>query len=231
MATKINLVIQGAYAMPSVCVSCGAPAGTETISAGGSDFSGKHLAYLRFPICDACAEARSVLKWPRRWGHIGGFFGGFVLGMLLSRLGYIVAPSDWWALLGITVTILGVILGGRWSSRKVPEDAKGRDRALSRAVAFKKYRAKTFGVSTAVIEFENDTFAHLFCLANPVVAMPVGGFASPVVQEPPIVSEPELPPSGWYPDPGGAHDRRWWDGTTWTEHVEDAGVPGTDASH
>jgi uncharacterized protein len=27
------------------------------------------------------------------------------------------------------------------------------------------------------------------------------------------------PPPGWYPDPGGLAERRWWDGDRWTEHV------------
>lgn len=26
-------------------------------------------------------------------------------------------------------------------------------------------------------------------------------------------------PAGWYPDPDGADHRRWWDGTTWTQHT------------
>jgi hypothetical protein len=29
---------------------------------------------------------------------------------------------------------------------------------------------------------------------------------------------------GWYPDPGGAFDHRYWDGTAWTEHVSRAGA-------
>lgn len=31
-------------------------------------------------------------------------------------------------------------------------------------------------------------------------------------------------PPGWFPDPTGRHDHRWWDGATWTAHVADAGV-------
>lgn len=29
-----------------------------------------------------------------------------------------------------------------------------------------------------------------------------------------------LPPAGWYPDPAGAHARRYWDGQRWTEMLE-----------
>lgn len=33
-------------------------------------------------------------------------------------------------------------------------------------------------------------------------------------------STPRLPPAGWYPDPAGGPNRRWWDGTHWTERME-----------
>jgi hypothetical protein len=33
---------------------------------------------------------------------------------------------------------------------------------------------------------------------------------------------------GWFPDPTGRHDHRWWDGVAWTAHVADAGVAGRD---
>ncbi len=32
----------------------------------------------------------------------------------------------------------------------------------------------------------------------------------------------------WYPDPTGRHQQRFWDGTAWTDRVNDAGVPGSD---
>jgi len=36
------------------------------------------------------------------------------------------------------------------------------------------------------------------------------------------------PTAGWYADPHGRHEHRWWDGSTWTDNVSDAGTIGTD---
>jgi hypothetical protein len=33
---------------------------------------------------------------------------------------------------------------------------------------------------------------------------------------------------GWYPDPSGRHEQRFFDGVHWTEHVANHGVPGLD---
>ena len=33
---------------------------------------------------------------------------------------------------------------------------------------------------------------------------------------------------GWLIDPSGRHEKRYWSGSEWTEHVTDGGVPGTD---
>jgi hypothetical protein len=41
------------------------------------------------------------------------------------------------------------------------------------------------------------------------------------------VSEPMTRGPGWYPDPGGHYDHRYWDGTSWTEYVSRAGQPTT----
>jgi hypothetical protein len=34
--------------------------------------------------------------------------------------------------------------------------------------------------------------------------------------------------ASWLPDPSGAHELRYWNGTTWTEHVSDQGATGQD---
>ena len=35
-------------------------------------------------------------------------------------------------------------------------------------------------------------------------------------------------PADWYPDPGGRHQVRYWDGSSWTDHVTDDGVQSVD---
>ena len=53
--------------------------------------------------------------------------------------------------------------------------------------------------------------------------------------DPPVVT-PSVPtagtpqtPADWYPDPFGRHDRRYWDGSKWTEHVASRGLQGLDS--
>jgi hypothetical protein len=41
----------------------------------------------------------------------------------------------------------------------------------------------------------------------------------PAQSPPQPAMQPASPPAGWYPDPSGAHGRRYWDGTRWTEEV------------
>ena len=61
--------------------------------------------------------------------------------------------------------------------------------------------------------------------------------AEPVVAEPSPAPAPEpapapapvvTTPAGWYPDPSGRYELRYWDGTQWTEHVARQGQQFTD---
>lgn len=35
--------------------------------------------------------------------------------------------------------------------------------------------------------------------------------------------------AGWWADPSGRHEMRFWNGSAWTDHVSDGGNPGSDA--
>lgn len=65
--------------------------------------------------------------------------------------------------------------------------------------------------------------APVLASAEPVAYEPV---AEPVVQAPPA-AEPTVP-AGWYADPSGRYELRYWDGAAWTEHVSRAGQQFTD---
>ena len=51
--------------------------------------------------------------------------------------------------------------------------------------------------------------------------------ATPAFQ--PATSAAPAVPAGWYADPAGRFDLRYWDGGTWTEHVSRAGQQYTDS--
>lgn len=65
-----------------------------------------------------------------------------------------------------------------------------------------------------------------------VVALIVGLFVSAIrgqsraPQSPPVAART---PAGWYPDPYGVHQLRWFDGSSWREIVADNGVESIDA--
>jgi hypothetical protein len=59
---------------------------------------------------------------------------------------------------------------------------------------------------------------------EPAVAEPVIPAATP---EPAPAAEPAVP-AGWYADPSGRFELRYWDGAAWTEHVSRAGQQFTD---
>jgi hypothetical protein len=49
-------------------------------------------------------------------------------------------------------------------------------------------------------------------------------------QEPPPVPAPAATATGagWFPDPSGRHQLRYWDGASWTAHTRDGEVAGVD---
>src|SRR5215471_3166674 len=43
-----------------------------------------------------------------------------------------------------------------------------------------------------------------------------------------VMATPPMVPAGWYTDPAGRHEKRYWDGSGWTAGVSDGGVAATD---
>ncbi|MBV1893538.1 MAG: DUF2510 domain-containing protein [Ilumatobacteraceae bacterium] len=56
--------------------------------------------------------------------------------------------------------------------------------------------------------------------AAPAEAAPAGGD--------PAAATDAAVPAGWYADPSGRFELRYWDGASWTEHVSRAGQQFTD---
>jgi hypothetical protein len=64
--------------------------------------------------------------------------------------------------------------------------------------------------------------------ADETEAAPVLAAAEPAAApEPAPAAEPAVP-AGWYADPSGRYELRYWDGAAWTEHVSRAGQQFTD---
>ena len=62
---------------------------------------------------------------------------------------------------------------------------------------------------------------------SPVAAVPAATVA-PAAARPADPAPAPAVPAGWYADPAGRFELRYWDGATWTEHVSRAGAQFTD---
>ena len=74
--------------------------------------------------------------------------------------------------------------------------------------------------------------------AAPVAAVAAPAAVTPIESAQPVVAAAAAPsnatvaithtPAGWYPDPSGRYEMRYWDGLAWTEHVSRQGQQFTD---
>lgn len=65
----------------------------------------------------------------------------------------------------------------------------------------------------------------------PAQARPAPAAAPTAARPAPAAAPPPPPaniPAGWHPDPHQAYELRYWDGTTWTEHVSTRGEQAID---
>ncbi|MSV80447.1 MAG: DUF2510 domain-containing protein [Actinobacteria bacterium] len=63
---------------------------------------------------------------------------------------------------------------------------------------------------------------------SPAVSYQPAPAAQPAPAYQPVAAASPAVPAGWYADPAGRFELRYWDGGTWTEHVSRAGQQFTD---
>lgn len=89
-------------------------------------------------------------------------------------------------------------------------------------------------VATAAPAAAGAAPAEVVAPAEPVAVTPIES-AQPVAASAAAASAPSNAtvaithtPAGWYPDPSGRFEMRYWDGLAWTEHVSRQGQQYTD---
>jgi len=74
----------------------------------------------------------------------------------------------------------------------------------------------------------DDSIAALAAQVGEEEAAPVLAATAPVAAPEPTPAPEPAVPAGWYADPSGRYELRYWDGAAWTEHVSRAGQQFTD---
>ncbi len=156
--TTLVLRLQPTYAMPSICVACGRPAGSATVSASGVSYSGRQRLSLHLPLCEECAGARRV---GRRYQVLAGLT-GVLAGLLL-------AFPILWGVPGIPLYFLGVAAAGGLAVAVVLGMVAWRRESPAVRTAYGLVnRAATvvFVLGGAIVTFANGDFAREFRALN-----------------------------------------------------------------
>ncbi len=161
----------------------------------------------------------AVNRWPLL--AVATAASAFILGEVFPLVvsSYHYQLGFWLAVAGSAIMILGGVIA---TAASVNESQRGR---ATKAAAF----AATAG-GAASVPFGNGTTAPL--TANPTAppssssyrshqtnGSPSGTAAVQAAGAPAAASTAVLPPAGWYPDPAGTGEERYWSGKAWTEGV------------
>lgn len=120
-----------------------------------------------------------------------------------------------------------------WEVVSVVESG-GRVHAIMRREGSPPAASSAPAEAVAPVEAAAATPAEVVTPAEPVAVTPIES-AQPVAASAAAASTPSNAtvaithtPAGWYPDPSGRFEMRYWDGLAWTEHVSRQGQQFTD---
>jgi hypothetical protein len=131
-------------------------------------------------------------------------------------------PSMIWGLIGFFLGLIGILMQAI-AHRTTP------------GVHYSGLRNNTLGGTFSAGPYGTASYGG----ATPPYPSYGGGYPPPSVPyggqppgagyyPPPSSATPPPAPPDWYSDPYHLHELRYFDGSTWTEHVSDAGVTSTD---
>lgn len=180
MRYRVEVPYRAAYAMPTICVACGAPAPALTwevrhvgLSVGGGPIGGQittHTATLAFPVCGPCHQAGHVetTDAAKGWRPALLLAGAATVGLFLVRASL---PTPWLALVGGVVVLIvarAVLRAARTpkptpaiieQGRRVEEAV--RIHAVDEDGTFVHHRNRN-----VTVDFAREDAAHQFALAN-----------------------------------------------------------------
>lgn len=180
MKYRVEVPYRTAYAMPTVCVACGAPAPHLTwevkrfgVSVGGGVTGGEvatHTAAIAFPVCGPCHQAVNIETSDAAKGCLPSLLigGTATLGLFLVRSSL---PATWWVFLAGALVLLAAWAVLRATRRDKPSpDLIERGRLVEAAVKIHevddhgtlihhRHRHVTF-------DFQREDAARQFALAN-----------------------------------------------------------------
>jgi len=164
------------FAMPEICCVCNAPAERRSLRVYGSSWLSNRLLVMRFPLCETCDGAYTLLSRRRRLGC--GIAGG--LALLLGFAWAVAAVAGglggsevgsrlslWFLGLSLAVLVIGIVLYALMPFFAASPEIRARYRWVKRSVQIPNFTpGGILGQGSIVIRFASLPFAEEFRRLN-----------------------------------------------------------------